>query len=129
METAWRQTPAAHDVSRRQAAQITHPGVVHAATLATGLPHLSGPRAFSLPSLITQRHAVDRHDLETGASGAGVVPRRVFRYTVGQAWSPHAPGPQKGPCLKVWARQGVLRGRCPWLSARIGGWKPAGTDI
>lgn len=32
----------------------------------------AGPRAFSLPSLITQRHAVDRHDLETGCcSGSG----------------------------------------------------------
>ena len=23
----------------------------------------------------------------------------------------------------------VLRGQCPWLSARSGGWEPAGTDI
>jgi hypothetical protein len=26
-------------------------------------------------------------------------------------------------------RSGTLRGRCPWLSARPGGWEPAGTDI
>ena len=26
-------------------------------------------------------------------------------------------------------RSGGLRGQCPWLSARIGGWKPAGMDI
>jgi hypothetical protein len=26
-------------------------------------------------------------------------------------------------------RSGMLHRRCPWLSVRIGGWKPAGTDI
>ena len=26
-------------------------------------------------------------------------------------------------------RSGALRGRCPWLSAPTGGWKPANADI
>jgi len=31
----------------------------------------AGPRAFSLTSLITQRHAADRHDRETGRCWSG----------------------------------------------------------
>ena len=52
----------------------------------------------------------------------GMVPRRLLRSAVKRARWSRSSGLRDQP--SGLGRSGVLRGRCPWLSARIGGWSP-----
>jgi hypothetical protein len=58
---------------------------------------------------------------------AGIVPCGAFRSAV--AWPLRcAAEPGAVPAFRF-VLVSVLRGLCPWLSVRVGGWEPASTDI
>jgi hypothetical protein len=56
-------------------------------------------------------------------SAAGIVPFGDFGLPVAR----HRPGPDERSAFGF-VLVSVVRGRCPWLSVRVGRWEPAGTD-